>query len=88
MDFIRKLLANSRRNYKNTDKSIIEFSPEDCFDYLKNEIHNLAFNNNLGNYKLCKVTQILLFSEEKSINYFTNIDFSEKHTEIPFTYIL
>lgn len=87
MDFIRKLLANSRRNYKNTDKSIIEFSPEDCFDYLKNEIHNLAFNNNLGNYKLCKVTQILLFSEEKSINYFTNIDFSEKHTEIPFTYL-
>lgn len=87
MNFFKKIFIKKYSNYKNTDKSIIEISSKEYFDYLKREINNLAFNNNLGNYKFCKVTQILLFSNEKTINYFTNIDFSEKHIQIPFTYL-
>lgn len=87
MNFFKKMFYNKSKKYINLDKSIIEFSPEESLEYLESELRNLAFNNNLGNYKLCKVTQILLFSKEQSINYFTNIDFSEKHTDIPFVYL-
>ena len=54
MNFFKKIFIKKYSNYKNTDKSIIEISSKEYFDYLKREINNLAFNNNLGNYKFAK----------------------------------
>ena len=51
-------------------------------------------NDNLGEYRFCEVTQIVLFSECKAINFFTNVECSSKFkkpapfhfiTEVPIT---
>lgn len=85
---LRRFFAkNNSCNYVNKDKSIIEFSSEECIDHLRNELINLACKKHLGNYSFCKVTQIIIFSKEQSINYFTNIDFSERHKKIPFEFL-
>lgn len=45
-------------------------------------------HDNLGEYRFCEVTQIVLFSERKAINYFTNVECSSKFKEpVPFHFV-
>lgn len=70
------------------NKSLIELESQNAqIKYIKKDLYNLVFNNHLGSYNFCKVTQIFLFSPTISINYFTHIDFSEKHLREDFKFL-
>lgn len=49
---------------------------------IKKEIELLTEYGNVGYYRFCEVTQIVLLSKQdrRVINYFTNVDFSSKYT--------
>jgi hypothetical protein len=47
----------------------------------KIEIELLLQQGNVGKFNFCEVKQVILFSDEEAINYFTHINFSSEYTE-------